>query len=202
MILLGYIRVAKIDSFTLWSRLTLWGILFFVFVIVILGEKKSIASLGFAPFGRSSFVAGISGAIILMIVFPITQLVFNKVGLSKQETAYNELTKYSVNYRAFIVITAAVVEELLYRGYAIERTSLITGNIWIASLVSVCFFTAAHIWSWSLRHLLSVAIAGTILTILYVIQRDIVACMIAHVIIDGVGFIVMPAILAKKATNA
>jgi uncharacterized protein len=44
-----------------------------------------------------------------------------------------------------VVLTAAVSEEFLYRGYAIEElASLMGGNYWIAGLLSLAIFTASH----------------------------------------------------------
>lgn len=77
-------------------------------------------------------------------------------------------------------ITAGVVEELLYRGYAIERLSALTGNIWLGALLSLAAFVTVHVPWWGVGAALAVLPAGALLTVLYVWRRDIAANMVAH----------------------
>ena len=55
-----------------------------------------------------------------------------------------------------IILTAATVEELFYRGYLIERFHELTGRRWIGVLVSSLVFTIPHVQffgpSWLLYH--------------------------------------------------
>jgi membrane protease YdiL (CAAX protease family) len=46
--------------------------------------------------------------------------------------------------RAALVFTAGICEETLFRGYAIERLKLLTGNIWLGGLIATILFALAH----------------------------------------------------------
>jgi membrane protease YdiL (CAAX protease family) len=76
-----------------------------------------------------------------------------------------------------------VVEELIYRGFAIERLESLSGNSWVAALVSLVAFAAAH-YRQGLGGVVSAAILGGLLTIFYLKLRDLVANMAAHFLVD------------------
>ncbi|WP_407067189.1 CPBP family intramembrane glutamic endopeptidase [Haloarcula regularis] len=50
-----------------------------------------------------------------------------------------------------IVVTAVVTEEILWRGYPIERLTEVTGNVWIGAVVSGTVFLAVHFPAWDRR---------------------------------------------------
>lgn len=85
------------------------------------------------------------------------------------------------------MIRAGICEEILYRGYPIERIGGLTGRRWIGALVALAAFMAAHI-GWGLSQFVVVAFGGVLLTILYLWKRSLPACMIAHALNDLVGF--------------
>jgi membrane protease YdiL (CAAX protease family) len=93
-------------------------------------------------------------------------------------------------YRVLLVLRAAVVEEIVFRGYLIEKVRQLTGSSTLAIAVSVAAFTYAHLASWGLVHLIPVFAGGVIFAFLYVWKRDLSSNMIAHFITDAAGFLV------------
>src|SRR6266536_1216663 len=78
-----------------------------------------------------------------------------------------------------IVIRAGVVEELFYRGYAIERLRMIgLGRFWSVTIPLVVF-SLGH-WSGGAANILIALAAGIILTGLFLCRRDLAANMIGH----------------------
>jgi membrane protease YdiL (CAAX protease family) len=93
-----------------------------------------------------------------------------------------------------IVLRAGVVEELFYRGYAIERLRLIgLGRFWSLAIPLV-IFSFGH-WSGGAANILIAFAAGLILTGFYLWRRDLVANMIGHGLVDFVGN-VLPALFS------
>jgi membrane protease YdiL (CAAX protease family) len=85
-----------------------------------------------------------------------------------------------------IVVRAGVVEELFYRGYAIERLRLIgLGRFWSVAIPLV-IFSFGH-WSGGAANILIALAAGLILTGFYLWRRDLVANMIGHGLVDFVA---------------
>ena len=88
-----------------------------------------------------------------------------------------------------IVFRAGVVEELFYRGYAIERLRLIgLGRFWSVAIPLV-IFSLGH-WSGGAANILIAFAAGLILTGFYLWRRDLVATMIGHGLVDFVANVV------------
>jgi membrane protease YdiL (CAAX protease family) len=88
-----------------------------------------------------------------------------------------------------IVIRAGVVEELFYRGYAIERLRMIgLGRFWSVAIPLV-IFSIAH-WSRGAANILIAFAAGLILTGFYLWRRDLAANMIGHGLVDFVANVV------------
>jgi len=85
-----------------------------------------------------------------------------------------------------IVFRAGVVEELFYRGYAIERLQMIgLGRFWSVTIPLV-IFSLGH-WSGGAANILIALAAGIILTGFYLWRRDLVANMIGHGLVDFVA---------------
>ena len=88
-----------------------------------------------------------------------------------------------------IVLRAGVVEELFYRGYAIERLRMIgLGPFWSVTIPLV-IFSLGH-WSGGAANILIAFAAGIILTGFYLWRRDLVANMIGHGLVDFVANVV------------
>lgn len=88
-----------------------------------------------------------------------------------------------------IVIRAGVVEELFYRGYAIERLRVIgLGSFW-SVIIPLVIFSLGH-WSGGVANILIAFAAGALLTGFYLWRRDLVANMIGHGLVDFVANVV------------
>ena len=94
-------------------------------------------------------------------------------------------------------MTAAVTEEVLYRGFAIGVGAQILGNLTAAVGISLAAFVGAH-FRWGLLHMASVLWAAVVLTALFLVTRDLWACIAAHGVIDLIGLVVAPAMLERR----
>jgi membrane protease YdiL (CAAX protease family) len=110
---------------------------------------------------------------------------------------YQALLNLSFGHRCFIVITAAITEEVLYRAYAVGVGQLLLGSVWVACALSVAAFTLAH-YKWGIAHMVSVLVPAVAFTLLFVLTRNVWLCIIAHAIVDGVGFLAMPAAARRR----
>jgi len=99
-------------------------------------------------------------------------------------------------FRIVVIITAGTTEELMFRGYPIERLHEMGCALWLAALIPLLIFTLAHLSMWGKGHLASVLFCGGLITGLYLWQRDLIACMIAHTLIDCL-ILMMPMLLKR-----
>lgn len=81
------------------------------------------------------------------------------------------------------VLRAGIAEEVLYRGYALERLETLTGSKWIAAGVTLALFTAFH-YRQGPAGLVLVFIITAILTAFYLWRRDLVANIFGHFLVD------------------
>jgi membrane protease YdiL (CAAX protease family) len=93
-----------------------------------------------------------------------------------------------------VVVRAGVVEELFYRGYAIERLQALGFGRWASWIVPLIVFAIGH-WTGGASNILIALVLGAILTAFYQWRRDLVANMFGHFLVDFVGN-VLPALFS------
>ena len=193
--LLAAFKFARVDSLSNAPRLALWLLASVVLAIAITGSSSWKSELGIAlPTGLG--LLGSALAILLSLAaWPLLQRFQRFLGgaPSDQSLLYRKIVSLPVAQRLFIVLTAAVVEELLYRGYAIGMGELVLGNLWGAFAISVVVFVLGH-FSWGVSHLLSVLWITMVLSLLFLVTHDLFACVVTHAVVDSVGFLLAPAI--------
>ena len=119
----------------------------------------------------------------------------------EQSQQFHKMASLSFGYRLFIVVTAAVVEEILYRGYAIGIGQSLVGGILPATFLSIVVFTLSH-FRWGLSHLLSVLWSALALSLLFVFTGNLFSCIAAHAAINGVGLLLLPSLAPKQGWAA
>ncbi len=156
------------------------------------GEGLLISSIGLHRPTWKSFLYALLAAAALLAVFVIHFAVIVPLFHLNASAAGAERSLILARpywYRVLLVLRAAVVEEILFRGYIIEKARQLTGSSMLAIALSVATFTYAHLASWGLVHLIPVFGGAVIFSLLYVWKRDLGSNMIAHFITDAAGFL-------------
>ncbi|HEY2444861.1 MAG TPA: CPBP family intramembrane glutamic endopeptidase [Rhizomicrobium sp.] len=170
-------------------------VLWWVAVVVALAyvafvERRSFASIGFRkPKILDLVLAAIAGVLMVAGIVFIYNVVFPALHLTMNASAMSYLLATPFWYRLMLVTRAAVAEELLFRGYPIERLTELAGSRVLAALISWAAFTYAHLSSWGAAQLIVAGYGGVVLTALYLWRRNLWANMLAHWIADGAGFL-------------
>ncbi|GLU49103.1 CPBP family intramembrane glutamic endopeptidase [Nocardiopsis ansamitocini] len=79
-----------------------------------------------------------------------------------------------------VVVSAAVFEEILYRGYPIERLTELTGHRWIALVCTLPLFIVPHLFFFGPQWLLYHGSGTLAIYVLFLWRRNLVACMLLH----------------------
>jgi membrane protease YdiL (CAAX protease family) len=170
-----------------WFWWALWAV---VMLYVLVVERRPLSSIGFKRPTWKTLVYGIGGGLIAAFgIGAIFALLFPVLGLHMNREAFNTLYQTPFWFRVALVTRAAVVEETLFRGYGIERTQELTGNRWIAAILTWAAFTFAHLSHWGWAHLMVAGGAAVILTALYLWRRDLICNILAHWTTDAVGLL-------------
>jgi len=166
-----------------------WAVACAIVVYVIVIERRDLRSLWLNKPSFKSVGIGIAAGIAIVIsTAVIVTVVFPLLGLHPDESTIRELGGKPLWILALLALRAGVVEELLYRGLIIARGEEILGSASWPFAVSVAVFTVAHAFHWGLAHLLLVAMAGTILGLVFLWRRDLATNMVAHFVADMVMF--------------
>ncbi len=155
-------------------------------------ERLPLSSIGFCLPTWKSVVFGVLAAIALTaimvlefsIVVPLLHL--NTASIVAGQRAILSTPYW---YRILLVLRAAVVEEILFRGYLIEKVRQLSKNTAFAVVVSVTAFTYAHLGGWGPVHLIAVGGGGLVFALLYVWRRDLPSNILAHFLADAAGFL-------------
>ena len=167
-----------------------WIAVAVVLLYVVLVERKPLSSIGLRrPSAMTLLIGAVTGVLMVIGVVTIFFVVFPMLHLTGNKAQMQSILSTPLWYRVLLVTRAAVAEEVLFRGYPIERIREWTGNRWIAALISVVAFTYAHLSSWGAPQLLVAGFGGILLTALYLWRRNLWANMLAHWIADGAGFL-------------
>ena len=87
---------------------------------------------------------------------------------------------------SIVVLRAGVVEELFFRGYAIERLQMLGLGRIASCIIPLAIFSIGH-WTGGAANILIAFVLGGILTGFYVWRRDLVSNMFGHFLVDFVA---------------
>jgi membrane protease YdiL (CAAX protease family) len=178
------------------AELGFWLLLLVMILWIYFVEKRTIASIGWKKLTIKMTFVAIGLGLVLFIAFGIANVVIQKLGLELNQEIAEMISSKSLPVLFLLVLRAAVVEEVLYRGYAIERINELTKSKWIAGLVPLIMFMLVHL-SWGVGHLLFIFVAGGLLTLMYVSKRNLALNIIAHFTVDVIVIVVLPMMLGS-----
>ncbi len=173
-----------------WKESLMWFCLIVLVFIIRRGEGLPLRSIGI---GRASLKSSLFWAVILVLLSllaggAVASLVHFEGG--PMAAAFAKLPPW---FLVLIVVRAGVVEEIFYRGYAIERLQSLGLNQYVAGAVPLLVFGFAHGTNgWG-----NIAVAltvGAVLTLIYLWRRDLVANIIGHFLIDFIS-VVLPRLI-------
>jgi membrane protease YdiL (CAAX protease family) len=159
---------------------------------LLLAERQSLSSIGFRRPTWRTFAFALLAAVIATAIMTLHFLVLGPalhLDTSVAGAVRSRILHTPYWYRVLLVLRAAVVEEILFRAYLMEKVRQLTGSWILAILVSVAAFTLAHLSGWGLVQLIPVFAAAVVFALLYWRRRDTPCNIIAHFITDGLGFL-------------
>lgn len=167
-----------------------WAIAAVIIAYVSLVERRPLSSIGLRRPGGKTLLFGFVGAVVMFATVVLSySVIFPLLGLKMNQEAVSQITRNPLWLQVLIFSRAAVTEEILYRGYPMERVQELTGSKWLAFLVAAIVFTLAHITYWGGAQLIVVGFGAVILGLLYLWRRDLICNMIAHFLVDLAGFL-------------
>lgn len=156
---------------------------------VIGAERLPLASIGLKRPTAGTLGWGLALALALIASFMVCYaLVLPMLGMKPDYAGASRILANPLWLQLLIFAAAGFVEEIIYRGYLIERVEWLSGSKWVAFALSVIAFTVTHMSSWAVSQLIVVAVGAVIMGLAYLWKRDLIMVMIAHGLADATGF--------------
>jgi uncharacterized protein len=175
----------------LWGGEVLWwviGATLLIYVVAV--ERRPLKSIGFKTPTILDVVYAIVAGIVMVVgigLMIVLLLPILHLSISRQIATALQAPLW---FRVLQVSRAAIVEEIMFRGFGMERLVESTGSRLFSAIATWLLFSAAHLSSWGMGQVIIAAFGGAILTVLYVWRRNLWSNMIAHWIADAAAFIV------------
>ncbi len=194
-LLLGQARAGGGETPIAATLLTDWGLALALLALVRWGERLPPASIGWQRPTWQDVGWGTLGFLIGALLFACTAPLLQAVGLGNTNAGIARLAQSSPATRLLIVVTAAVTEEILFRGYPIERLTTLTGRLPLAAVLTWALFTLLHLPFWGWGGALQIGLWSGIVVWLYARRRRLFACIWMHLLNDAYAFLLLPALL-------
>lgn len=174
-------------------------------VVWVVGiERAGIGSLTgtrLPPFTLAWVVA--SGVVVMFVASTLLQWATSALGIggiAEGET----MERVSDRSTAAILVTgvtAGVTEEVLFRGFLIERLLSVTGSPVLAGVGSVVVFGAVHYGYWDAEETVEITAQGAVLVGIYLLVPSLVAVVAIHAIHDVIGMLIARRAVAADSTE-
>ena len=158
-------------------------------VYVLRVERRPLSSIGFRRLGARDIAIGIGAGIAMLAALAcVYYLIFPLLHWDLSQ-GMNRLAATPLWWRLISTVRAAVSEELLFRGYAMERLRELSGSRGVAAGVSCAVFMLDHVPTWGWQHLAIAGMGGIALTVLYLWRRNLWVNILAHFIVDAASML-------------
>jgi membrane protease YdiL (CAAX protease family) len=160
-----------------------WAVTGAVVGIAVRGEGLSPPEIGFRRPGVLDFGYLVVTTVVVLFVYVGTQPLIESTGLPVSEGTDAVGAGVGIGVAIAQSVTIGVTEEVLFRGYPIERLLDYTDSPLVAGGTTWVLFTAAHAMNWPVGSLLQTALVAAVLTVVYLRRRTLVPVIGAHVLV-------------------
>jgi uncharacterized protein len=123
------------------------------------------------------------------ILSALTIFAFVRLGITQDRATLTSLASRPVPIIILLAAMAAIAEEIIFRSVLITELEAATGMRWLAGLVSLVVFAAAHAGGWGPWQVIFAAVPGLVLTLFFLWKRDLWICILAHFLTDALGLL-------------
>ena len=176
----------------------IWALTLLILAIVKFWERRPLSSIGLVRPTQNAILFGAKIVLVLIGLALVAGLAVQSTGLPVPQQPEELVMSLPIWLQLFVAVSAGFTEEVLFRGYAIERMTELTGSRWIGALLPVVVFGAAHASFWGVGHAIVAGFTGLWLSLLYLWRRNLWTNITAHALLDGLVFLVVDAATAAS----
>jgi membrane protease YdiL (CAAX protease family) len=170
-------------------ELAILGVTALLIWIVRQRERLPLSSIGIRTDGIGRSLAwGVGLAVVCFAIVIACLAGFSALGIHYGE---GQVISRALPLTLLTVVRAGISEEVLYRGYALERLQSLTGSKWIAAGATLVLFALFH-YRQGLAGIFLAFVVGAVLTGFYLWKRNLIANIFGHFLVDFVPNVVLP----------
>jgi membrane protease YdiL (CAAX protease family) len=158
-------------------------------------EKNTMASIGLGKFKRRHLGWGVLVYVLVLVASSISGFVLQSVGLPSLRSLQPLIKGYGFVTLVGLFLTGTFLEEVFYRGYLIERMTILMRHRWAAAFVSWLLFTLVHLQFFGLGPTIDTSVISAALVLLYMKEKSIWPCIVVHGINDALAFLIFPLLI-------
>ena len=167
----------------IWRESLNWLCAIALLLIIRFGERLPFRSVGF---GRATLLQSLGWGVVLTVICMLLGAIVIALTHYTGGSSGAALAKLPVWLVTLIVVRAGVLEELFYRGYAIERLEALGLNRYWAGTIPLVIFSVGALDRRLGQHRHR-ARARRSTYFFYLWRRDLVANMIGHFLVDFIS---------------
>jgi membrane protease YdiL (CAAX protease family) len=155
-------------------------------------ERLPLASVGWGKFKWRYMGLGLLAYLLATIALMISGFILPAIGLEPIRTLQPILKGFGGPVLLGLFITGTLFEEIFYRGYLIERLTVILKHRWLAGVASWLAFTLVHLKFFGVGPTIDISILSAALVLLYLKEKSIWPCIVLHGLNNALAYLVFP----------
>lgn len=185
------------DIYVVARELSFFAVACILIWIIIDGEEADLSSIGLnnKHWGKS-LLFSLFLVVLCYAVVAICLLLFKVTGISFGE-GDGKYDKISLWVMTLVMLRAGIVEEIFFRGYAMERLEKISNSWIVFLLIPSTIFGLLH-FRQGLGGIVIAFSTGLLMSYVYWKKRDLKANIIAHFLVDFIPNVLVPLIMGGQ----
>lgn len=178
-----------------------WSEVVFIFLFIKVAEKLPLSSIKLVALRFGDFLWGFVGFLVGLIFLAGAGAIAEKFHLQYDTHYRSLLLSLPIGWRFATVFTAGVTEEIIFRGYLLERIAKLTHRLWIGVVLSSIVFMALHIPFWGKFAPIGIGAWTAVVIGLYLWKKSLYPCIIMHVLNDVFILVIVPYLASLYGIN-
>jgi membrane protease YdiL (CAAX protease family) len=155
-------------------------------------EGLALASIGWGKFKWRYVGLGLLAYLLSTIALMISDIILPAIGLEPIRALQPTLRDFGGPVLLGLFLTGTLLEEIFYRGYLIERLTVILKHRGLAGIGSWLAFALVHLKFFGAGPTIDLSILSAALVLLYLKEKSIWPCIVLHGINNALAYLIFP----------